>query len=428
MANTIQGRIGNRFAVLRDPIASGAQGTIYPNPFDSKLVVKVYRDPPDNLEQKFNHIKNLPPQSLRERTTGDYLFAWIVELFYDMTGKVIGCVIPWIDDALLLGALTNPYGRPSSVTPAFLFHVAHEISLRLHDLHSVGYVIGDINLTNFLVTRSGRVIPIDLDSMQVTTKTATFRCGYGVYDLSPPELQALDFKDVDHTLQHDLWSGASILFAICMNDENPFEGHYQGTPPKPSRQERIEKGWWPYSGKYAEWEPPNGVSLAILPPEIQDLFFRLFDSGAFDPTARPSMQEWVTVLETLDKGCRPISKRDWAKLQGGSGTSTHRVAQSNPTYATFGAVPPQPLWPRTRRNIFYGAIAATVLIASGATYRLVRSSFSHATQAGQPSNSDGNRTARSLGRDEGLRLSDLPNPTGPPQQPVLWRSLKKEQP
>jgi DNA-binding helix-hairpin-helix protein with protein kinase domain len=431
-------RIGNNFVSFTNPHRSGAQGTIYPHPSDPTLVVKIYTTPTPEVGDKLKYLIANAPQCPRHPGTGEPLFGWPIELVYEQSGNVGGFTMHRIRDALSLAEIVNPIGRPSGITAEFLIHVAHGLAQRQADLHSVGYISGDINLTNDLVTRSGEVVRIDVDSMQVNTPTQKFRCGYGVYDCQAPELQNQNFKDVDHLVEHDRWALCVLLFQVFLS-ENPHNCQYTGPPPRPTLTDRIARGFWPYSGKHQEYMPPRGARpFGGLPSEIQNLFIRNFDLGHSDPAARPTADEWVAVLEALDRSCKPIPSKEWTKfLQGSSApspiASANRLMQVSISSSSMSWFQPppisKPLLPRMAKLLLCGGLAALLLLAGVAIHYVCKTKTSHKVLTSPRvnrsalQNDDLKRTR--LAQPQ-IRLGDLPDPTGPPNQPVLWKALTEK--
>lgn len=441
-------RINNQAGFVRDPIGGGLEGDVFNHLRDPSLVIKVHRKPTPELEAKLTYLKDNPPQVLRD-PSGAFNYAWVLGLVYNATGQVIGSELPKIPNSIPLAQIVSPIDRPKWNTFQFRIHIARQLCERVADLHSVGYVRGDLNLTNDLLTQSGHLVPIDLDSMQIRTTTHVLRCEVGHPDFSSPRLLAArDYKSIDRTVADDLWAMAVLVFLLLMDGEHPFNLFWNShTMPKPSRSELIQGGYFPYSGKHIEAEPPHGGPDfgRLLDSELQNLFLLTFDEGHADPDKRPTAREWVAVLESLDRPQRfHISGRDWARMH--ASTSSPQVTPSPPSsFATF-VPPPDSLFARVIRVAVPLAVAASLLLSITFAGRWAWRRFFPQSPVAVPtekyhtigellSSHEPHRDNRPSASPRtnpapSVRLTDLPKPTGPPNQPVLWKALseKKERP
>src|SRR5438105_3869599 len=82
---------------------------------------------------------------------------------------------------------------------------ARNIAAAVHAVHSRGYVIGDVNESNILVTDTALATLVDTDSFQVRDPGSgvVYRCPVGKPEFTPPELQGASFGEIDRTPEHD---------------------------------------------------------------------------------------------------------------------------------------------------------------------------------------------------------------------------------
>src|SRR5215510_805139 len=138
-------RLGRRIGV-------GGEGEVYDIQDSGDLVAKIYHEPP-------------PPEKAEKlvalsRLGNDRLFnlsAWPVDVLRDAPGgEIVGFVMKKISGAEEVHALHSPKSRLQKFPEAswsFLIYVAANIARAVAAVHEHGYVIGDLNPKNILVTR-----------------------------------------------------------------------------------------------------------------------------------------------------------------------------------------------------------------------------------------------------------------------------------
>ena len=116
--------------------------------------------------------------------------------------------------------LYNPQDR-QRVAPGFtwgyLVRTASNIASVVEAVHACGYVLGDLNESNFLVSDRALVTLVDCDSMQVPKAVGGFfRCTVGKSDFTAPELQGCDFSQIDRCPAHDNFALGVMMFHLLM--------------------------------------------------------------------------------------------------------------------------------------------------------------------------------------------------------------------
>lgn len=163
----------------------------------------------------------------------------------------------------------------------------------LRELFSVGVMIGDYNLANFLcVPDSDAVTLIDCDSWQVSATNKIFRCPVAAPDMLAPELQGKALGKVSRTLESESFSLAILLFKALMLGRHPYDVVGGAGP-----VENIRTGYFPYG--QGGGGIPKGPWFNIwshLPFKLKEQFIHTFKHGAGDPNARTSLSAWGDVL------------------------------------------------------------------------------------------------------------------------------------
>jgi WD40 repeat protein len=158
-------------------------------------------------------------------------------------------------------------------------------------------VIGDVNESNVLVAEDAIVTLVDTDSFQVNDGTTVYRCTVGKPEYTPPELQGVSFRDVDRSVQHDLFGLGVLIYQLLMEGTHPFGGVFRGQGEPPELKERIKAGHFPHGRRGIPYNPmPLAPSFQMLPVALQELFLLCFEQGHGNPAARPTADVWSKAL------------------------------------------------------------------------------------------------------------------------------------
>ena len=140
------------------------------------------------------------------RSQGHASIAWPVDLLRSTgeRGRVVGFLMPRVQDMFSVIDLFVPKTRLEKCplfTYQYLHRTARNIAAALAPLHARGYVVGDINELNILVSTSALVTLVDTDLFQVRDAGGkVYRCGVGKAEFTPPELQGRTLREVDRNL------------------------------------------------------------------------------------------------------------------------------------------------------------------------------------------------------------------------------------
>src|SRR5499426_698683 len=266
-------RLGRRIGI-------GAEGEVYEIQDSANLVAKIYHEPPPaEKAEKLVALSSLGNDRLFN------LSAWPVDVLRvapggkvaGFGGKVAGFVMKKISGAEEVHALHSPKSRLQKFPEAswsFLIYVAANIARAVAAIHEHGFVIGDVNPKNILVTRNATVYLLDVDSFQVSVEGKSYRCDRGFAEYTPPELQGVAFRNVDRALEHDCFGLAVVIFQLLFMGRHPFSGRYLGAGEMPLeraiREFRFAYGADTEARKMRQ--PPGTLALDSMPTPLVDVF------------------------------------------------------------------------------------------------------------------------------------------------------------
>ena len=362
--NTAAGRPGYRRGNghplrLGEELGVGGEATIYAVAGDPALVAKIYHAPTAARSAKLQAMVANPPQD--PMAGQDHIsIAWPAERVYAAGGACAGFLMPRLDfkTNLPLLALYNPHDRLTrapNFTWQYLLHTASNMARVLEVVHSQGYVVGDLNESNWLVNTRALVTLVDCDSMQVPGANGQmFRCLVGKPDYTPPELQGKDFSRVNRAPSADNFSLGVLIFLLLMEGVHPYMGVWLGAGNPPTLEENIAAGRCPYLDVPGVRPPPYGLPFNTLPPAVQELLRRCFGAGHADPAARPGPAEWKTTLAAVELDlvtCRSNSHHRYSRHLGTACPWCARMARLHgpDPFPLPGQAPPprrRPLPPR----------------------------------------------------------------------------------
>ncbi len=294
------------YIFLKSPIGSGGEANIYTVRIRPELVAKVYHQPHGDYARKLAFMVANPPVDPLA-SSGRVSIAWATELVTDL-GLVVGFLMPKLDTskAKPIFQYYNPSERRKE-SPTFsyvsLMRTARNLARAVRSVHSRGYVIGDVNESNVLVAEDAIVTLVDTDSFQVNDGTTVYRCTVGKPEYTPPELQGMSFRDVDRSVEHDLFGLGVLIYQLLMEGTHPFGGVFSGQGEAPELKDRIKSGHFPHGRRRVPYKPmPLAPSFQMLPVALQELFLLCFEQGHGNPAARPTAEVWSKALGEAEDG------------------------------------------------------------------------------------------------------------------------------
>jgi DNA-binding helix-hairpin-helix protein with protein kinase domain len=303
-------RNGKLITLRTPPIALGGEAYLYAVEEDESIIAKVYHKPtPERGDKLAAMIANPPIDPMTG--SGHVSIAWPIDrLFsYDDEPRCVGFIMPRIPHTHSIFEYYNPKTR-RQLCPLFhyryLIRTARNLASAFNALHSVGYVVGDVNESNILVSESALITLVDTDSFQVPLGATTFRCPVGKPEFTPPELHDVHFRDIDRLAEHDAFGLAVMIFLLLMEGIHPFAGRpTDGSEPLPLG-DRIAEHLYPYAiGRQVPYEPmPTAPPVGLLHPDVRALMRQCFELGHSNPALRPRAATWQQVLDAAEGNLR----------------------------------------------------------------------------------------------------------------------------
>jgi hypothetical protein len=280
-------------------LGAGGEAVVYA--VTGELVAKLYHQPTLERARKLSLMLANPP-----RMPAGTAIAWPVDLLMDARGAFAGFLMPRAEGPRVF-EFYNPVSRRETAPgfhPGLLHRAGRNLAAAFAALHAAGYVVGDVNESNFLVSPAdGSVTLVDADSLQVADGAAgtLFRSRVGKAEFTPPELQGVSFGEVDRGWQHDAFGLAVVIYLLLMEGTHPFAARMDAAAEASPVQERIRAGRFPHTTPDDDCHPPRlSPRFDALDPELQTLFVRAFGDGHTAPLVRPTAAEWCDALEQAE--------------------------------------------------------------------------------------------------------------------------------
>ncbi|MBS1786859.1 MAG: tetratricopeptide repeat protein [Acidobacteria bacterium] len=285
---------------LSHKLGTGGEGAVYEVFGQSEFVAKIYHEAPEaEKAEKLIALSKLSNERLQK------IAAWPLDVLrVEADGPLAGFVMKRIEQASEVHALHSPKSRLQKFPEAswaFLIYVAGNIARAVATMHEHGFIVGDLNPKNILVTHQATVTLLDCDSFQVTVDGKTFCCEGGFPEYLPPELQGKSLREIERKPEHDCFGLAVVIFQLLFMGRHPFSGRFLGEGEQ-TLEEAIRKSRFAF-GSDAEarqmQQPPGTLPLEAIPATLNNLFRRAFLSHD-----RPQPHEWIESLETLTKSLK----------------------------------------------------------------------------------------------------------------------------
>ena len=319
---------------LGSVLSRGGEGVIHEVPALPDSVAKIWREPSERQARKLEILLSHPP-NLPVEVKARFELAWPFDALYDEQDVMRGYLMPRVplDQYSELVTFCIPAARKilegkrgAQFSRYELLTIARNLSEVFGRLHGAGYVIGDVNHTNFLVGPDGKLFMIDLDSVQATDPATgeLHRCTVGKEDFTPPRLMGLRFEDIDRTSEDDLFGLAVLIFQMLMDGCHPYDPVDQTGALGQVRQDNIKRGHSPYVNldliqAKAILDLENIPDAAIREQQRRNIL-ALIGLGAtadFDTVLGPRISSWLE----LESDFRDLFSRAFGNSEGDRPTS-----------------------------------------------------------------------------------------------------------
>lgn len=304
-----------------EPLAAGGEGEVRrvrscPSRF-KYVCAKIYFKPKQttNHERKIRFMVENPPENF----VGDsMMIAWPLETIYSQQGDFLGFLMPTaFPESEKLVILTLPklkkkhkevwckFDKEVDIRTALFsrMKLINNIAIPVHLLHATGkYVLKDFKPDNVLVTPSGKVTVVDMDSIQICDKGKLIFPGTAATEgYVPPEFYNQSVGKNSGVPLEKSWDNFAVA-VVCYQllfGLNPYT-----VTPKTDKEDCnnipycIANNLFPFgrnASKIAVVPKPHN-NFNVVPQSIRDLFIRAFSDN---PDNRPQAAEWVKTVKMV---------------------------------------------------------------------------------------------------------------------------------
>ena len=209
--------VEKRPLMLGRRIGRGGEGDVFELQDDVGSAIKIYTV--SDLKPREEKVEAMVANGLASRST---LASFPNAVVRDRSGRFRGFRMKLVRDHKPLHELYAPGARKQFFPQAdyrFLVRAAGNLARAVASVHASGCVIGDINHSGALFSRSNSLL-IDADSFQFLGSRVFF-CKVGVPEYTPPELQGQPLGSIVRTANHDCFGLAVIIFQLLFMGRHP---------------------------------------------------------------------------------------------------------------------------------------------------------------------------------------------------------------
>lgn len=342
------------------PLASGGEGEVHrvvscPSRF-TDVCAKLYFKPQQTVEKekKIRFMVENPPSTIVGKGS---MLAWPVETVYSDKKGFIGFLMPTaFPGSKKLVILTPPKIKPSlkeewakfdkekdkKVALISRLKLVNNIAIPIHFLHETDkYVLKDFKPDNVLVTPNGKVVVVDMDSIQICDEgKMLFEGSAATLEYIPPEFYKGVGQDKKVPLEKS-WDNfaISVVFYQLIFGLHP----YVSTPKNETEESHtishsIKENLFPFGSNSMKIKtyPKLHDNFKVIPREVRDLFIRAFGD---EPKHRPTVMEWGktvnAVLRAMPQGPTPSDPSQPNPPKQPESKCCPKCGTSNTTQAKF---------------------------------------------------------------------------------------------
>lgn len=260
-------------------------------------------------EKKTQYLIDHPPVGLSENGS----IVWIKDALYTRDYKFAGFIMPFAKgkklELLCLGKLPKKIGKnwqrfdlKKLDALQYRLRICFNLAAAIYQMHATDhYVLVDMKPENILIQPNGLLAIVDTDSVEVIENgVAIFPAPVATPEYTPPEFYR-NSREKDGTIGES-WDrfGLAVIFYKLLCGIHPFAG--SAKPPYDnlvSLHEKIEHGLFVHRTLHKavfSVIPPPHAQFKKLDSNLQELFIQCFEEGHQNPEARPTADEWCSVL------------------------------------------------------------------------------------------------------------------------------------
>ncbi len=296
------------------PLGTGGEGAVYEIENDSQHVAKIYHeakkfDTEEKRQTLRAKIETMISMNIRTTIDGVLRIAWPQDILFE-NGKFVGYVMPKVSTPYKIFHVTRDDRTKifPNYTWKYSVQYAYNLSWVVWYLHMNHIIIGDMNMNNIAVDKTGRVVLIDCDSFDIRNPRTKvrYKCEVGLPELLAPELQAAgEVKNGNFTAESDDFSLAIHIFRLLMNNADPFGAKVVGINVNSQTAFNINSsiinGECPYFRRIPNKAVPDWApKLDLLPADMIAAFDRTFNytqtTILTSAKRRTTAEEWNRLL------------------------------------------------------------------------------------------------------------------------------------
>ena len=363
------------------PLGQGGEGVVYKakgRHLKGNYVAKIYH-PQEQTPQREIKVKYLIQNTPTFAETNGAIFP--EEPLYDKNQKFIGFLMKQTVNQVDITSLCSlkpsakldkswhyKYHRYSKLGIHSRIRVCYNIAQAFYQLHQTGqFVFVDIKPENIKLTYDGEVSLIDVDSIQIACdKDLKFAAQKVTHEYSPAEIRQINFKNEYVPEYWDRFSLAVVFYKILFG-LHPYTG--SALPPYDqlvTNEQKIANGLFVHGHKKKSFKviPTPHHNFWLIPKSLQNLFIRAFDDGYTHPDVRPSMKEWMQVLDSVPEfELEPIY------------TPTHEQSSPNHRHMVNSVTKTQSRWQKLRTRLtedvlVFSMVSLMALFGAGTLFTL----------------------------------------------------------
>ena len=322
-------RLG-KLITLGSKIAKGGEGEVFNIVGDYSNCIKIYHENirTSEREEKLKFMTLNPPKDV---IGINHKICWPKEVVYE-NGNFVGFLMPRsFDDSLLPYHLCQPlipkklisqwhntFDRDTIKGRSSRIKLSVNIIATVNKIHiSKKYVLVDLKPQNLLVTASGKVSIIDLDSLQISENgKVLFRAPVSTPEYTPPEASELIKKNLPITQDWDVFSLGVLVYEILCGI-HPYVG--SASPPHENLntiQEKIKVNLTHITKGEAAFKilPPPHKNFLRYNIEIRNIFKKIFKPYIPSESSRPELKHFGETLFNSIVQLEELQKKEAKKV------------------------------------------------------------------------------------------------------------------